>query len=147
MIRSHRSPSRRGYTLTAVLIALMMLFLLWSYVSRTTSSLLRIETNRLVQQTRDQGAMNALAQAIQLLEYSKPSDSNNPGRTVFTYGVSVSVPSTGTGTGTGGGCTTSSYTVVYAARPDLGPRRWEVQVSPGSCSTPLPSIGASPQWP
>jgi Tfp pilus assembly protein PilX len=134
---------RRGYALTVVLIAIIMLFLLWSYVTRTTSSLLRIETNRLLQETRDQGAMNALAQAIQLLEYSTPSDPNNPSRTAFTYGVSVSVASTGTS----GGCTTSSYTVVYTARPDLGPKRWQVQVTPGSSSTPLPSIGASPQWP
>jgi hypothetical protein len=140
MIPSRRSRPRHGFTLTVVLITLMMLFLLWSYASRTTSSLLRVETGRVLQQTRDQGAMNALAQAIQLLEYSTPS---NSGRTVFTYGVSVSVPSTGSG----GGCTTSSYVVVYTARPDLGPKRWEVQVSPGSCSTPLPSIGANPQWP
>lgn len=139
----HLRPQRprRGYALTVVLIALMMLFLLWSYVSRTTSSLLRIETNRLLQATRDQGAMNALAQAIQLLESSKPHDSSDPSRTVFTYGVSVSVPSPS------GGCTTSSYTVEYTARPDLGSLRWEVQVSPGSSSTPLPSIGQNPQWP
>ncbi len=140
---THLRPrrSRRGYALTVVLIAIMMLFLLWSYVSRTTSSLLRIETNRLLQVTRDQGAMNALAQAIQLLEYSKPYDPNNPSRTVFTYGVSISVPSAT------GDCTTSSYTVVYTARPDLGSLRWEVQVSPGSCSTALPTIGQNPQWP
>ena len=37
--------------------------------------------------------MNALAQAVQLLQYSKPSDSTNPGRTQFTYGVQVTVTS------------------------------------------------------
>ena len=78
---------------------------------RTTSSLLRIETNRVLQQTRDQGAMNALAQAIQLLEYSTPSDSSNPSRTVFTYDVSVTVQNTS------GGCTATDYTVVYTAGP------------------------------
>jgi hypothetical protein len=101
----------------------------------------RIETNRVLQQTRDQGAMNALAQAIQLLQYSAPSDPDNPGRTVFTYDVSVPVQNPS------GGCTSTDYTVIYTARPDLGPIRWEVQVSPGSSSVPLPSIGASPQWP
>jgi hypothetical protein len=143
MIPLRRSPTRRGYTLTIVLIAIMMLFLLWSYATRTTSSLLRIETSRTLQETRDQGAMNALAQAIQLLEYSVPSDPSNPSRTVFTYGVSISVPNVGTG----GGCTTSDYTVTYTAWPQMGAQCWQVQVSPGSYSTPLPGIGANPQWP
>ena len=50
------------------------------------------QANRVLQQTRDQGAMNALARAIQLLQYSKPSDPVNPSRTQFTYGVTVTVP-------------------------------------------------------
>ncbi len=140
MVRGPSIP-RRGYTITVVLIALALLLLLWSFVRRTTSSLVRIETNRVLQQTRDQGAMNALAQAIQLLQYGAPSDPNNPGRTVFTYDVSVPVQNTS------GGCTPTDFTVIYTARPDLGPSRWQVQVSPGSWSVPLPSIGASPQWP
>jgi type II secretory pathway pseudopilin PulG len=143
MIHPGNRRPRRGYTLTAVLITIMMLFLLWSYATRTTSSLLRIQTKRIHRETRDQGAMNALAQAIQLLEYSTPSDPDIPSRTVFTYGVSISVPSTGTG----GGCTTSDYTVTYTAYPSRGPQCWQVQVSPGSYGTPLPSIGANPQWP
>jgi hypothetical protein len=133
--------SRRGYTLTVVMISLMLLFALWCFVSRTTSSLLRVETNRVLQQTRDQGAMNALGRAIQLLQYSKPSDSKNPGRTVFTYDVSVTLPNTS------GGCTPADYTVIYTARPDLGPQRWEIQVSPGTSSVPLPNVGDNPQWP
>ena len=141
MIVHRPSKPRRGFTMTVVVVALMLLFALWCFVARTTSSLLRIETNRVLQETRDQGAMNALAQAIQLLQYSTPSDSNNPGRTVFTYDVSVPVQNTS------GGCTSTDYTVVYTARPDLGPYRWQVQVSPGTSSVPLPSIGASPQWP
>ena len=122
MIGHGSARSRRGYTMTAVLIALMLLFALWCFVARTTSSLLRIETNRVLQQERDQGAMNALAQAVQLLQYSTPSDPDNPGRTVFTYGVSVPVQNTS------GGCTSTDYTVVYTARPDLGPTR---TASPG----------------
>ncbi len=132
---------RRGYSLTVVFIFLILLFALWSVVYRTTSSRLRIETCRVLQQIRDQGAMNALAQAVQLLQYSTPSDSSNPGRTQYTYGVQVSV------TSVSGTCTTADYTVVYTARPDLGPVRWEVQVSAGSYGVPLPSPGASPQWP
>lgn len=141
MIRPGPNRPRRGYAMTVVLITLMLLTAIWCYVARTTSSLLRIETNRVLQQERDQGAMNALAQAIQLLQYSTPSDPDNPGRTVFTYDVSVPVQNTS------GGCTSTDYTVVYTARPDLGPIRWEVQVSPGSSSVPLPNIGDTPQWP
>jgi hypothetical protein len=141
MMRPAPAGSRRGYTLTVVLIFLILLCALWSTVHRTTSSVLRIETERVLQQTRDQGAINALAQAIQLLQYSRPSDSSNPGRTQFTYGLALTV------TTTSGSCTTDNYTVVYTARPDLGPNRWQVQVSPGTCTTPLPAIGASPQWP
>ena len=135
------SKPRGGFTMTVVLIGMMLLFALWCFVARTTSSLLRIETNRVLQETRDQGAMNALAQAIQLLQYSTPTDPNHPSRTVFTYDVSVPVQNTS------GGCTPTDYTVIYTARPDLGPFRWEVQVSQGSTSVPLPSIGANPQWP
>jgi hypothetical protein len=94
-----------------------------------------------LQQTRDQGAMNALARAIQLLQYCTPSDPSNPDRTQYTYGVQVNV------TSTTGGCTTSDFTVVYTARPDPGPIRWEIQVSPGSYSPLLPSPGDNPQWP
>ena len=141
MTGSRPDRARRGYTLTVVLISMMLLFALWCFVSRTTSSLLRVETNRVLQQARDQGAMNALGRAIQLLQYSKPSDPNSPGRTVFTYDVNVTIPNTS------GGCTATDYTVVYTARPDLGPQRWEIQVSPGSAIVGLPNIGDNPQWP
>jgi Tfp pilus assembly protein PilX len=141
MIRPSPATPRRGYTLTVVLLFLILLFALWSTVYRTTSSLLRIETSRVLQQTRDQGAMNALAQAIQLLQYSTPSTPSSPGRTLFTYGVQVTV------TAPSGSCTTSDYTVQYSPVPAQGPYRWQVQVSPGSYSVPLPAIGANPQWP
>ena len=141
MIGPTRTRPRRGYSLTAVFIFLILLFALWSAAARPTASLLRVETSRVLQQTRDQGAMNALAQAVQLLQYSTPSDSSNPDRTQYTYGVQVTV------TSASGTCTNSDYTIVYTARPDLGPIRWEVQVSSGYYSVPLPSPGASPQWP
>jgi hypothetical protein len=141
MIRRLDRNPRRGYTLTVVLIFLILLFALWSTVYRTTSSALRIETGRVMQQTRDQGAMNALAQAIQLLEYSKPSDSTHPSRTQFTYGIAVTV------TGVSGACDTTNFTVQYNSVTAQGPDRWQVQVYPGTYSVPLPSIGAHPQWP
>jgi hypothetical protein len=141
MIRPRQPQPRKGYSLTVVLIFLILLFALWSTVYRSTSSLLRIETNRVLQQSRDQGTMNAMAQALQLLQYSTPSDSSNPSRTLFVYGVTLTVPSTT------GACTTASYTVQFSPAPTLGPYCWQVQVSPGTYSVPLPTPGAVPQWP
>jgi hypothetical protein len=141
MIRSRHVQAPRGYSLTVVLVFLILLFALWSTVYRSSASLLRIETNRVMQQTRDQGTMNAMAQALQLLQYSTPSDSSNPSRTQFTYGVTVTVASST------GSCTTASFTVQFSPVPEQGPYRWQVQVSPGSYSVPLPTPGAVPQWP
>jgi len=141
MKRPQKARLRRGYSLTVVLIFLILLCALWSVVYRSTSGLLRIETDRILQQTRDQGAMNALAQAVQLLQYSTPVDPNNPNRTLFTYGVTVTVLSTA------GPCTTESFTVQYSPAPQKGASCWQVQVSPGSYSVALPTPGAIPQWP
>jgi hypothetical protein len=141
MITGRRAHLRRGYSLTVVLVFLILLFALWSTVYRSTSSILRIETNRVLQQSRDQGAMNALAQAIQLLQYSRPSDSTHPNRAQFIYGVTVTIEDSS------GACSTSDYTVQFTAWPQQGPNRWQVQVAQGTCSTPLPAPGAVPQWP
>jgi hypothetical protein len=141
MTRSRRAQRRTGYCLTVVLIFLLLLVALWSTVSRSTASLLRVETSRVLQETRDQGAMNALAQAIQLLQYSTPSDPSNPSRTLFTYGISVTMPSTS------GTCTTSDFTVQYSPAPQQGTGCWQVQVAPGTYSVLLPTPGANPQWP
>lgn len=144
MIRPLHTDPRRGYMLTVVLVFLILLFALWTTVYRTTSSLLRIETNRILQQTRDQGAMNALAQAVQLLQYGMPSNPGNPGRNQFTYGVTETVPNADGSCGTA----TLEYTVVYTYSPTPGdPNQWQVQVSPGTCSVPLPQIASTIVWP
>jgi hypothetical protein len=144
MIEPLRASRRRGYSLTVVLIFLILLFALWAAVYRTTSSVLRIETNRVLQQSRDRGPMNALAQAVQLLQYSTPSDLTNPDRTQFTYGVTTTVANPDGSCGVA----TVDYTVVYTFAPIVGdPNRWQVQVSPGTYSVPLPQISSSIQWP
>jgi hypothetical protein len=143
MIRPLHVNSRRGYSLTVVAIFMILLFALWGTVARTTASVLRIETKRIMQQTRDQGPINALAQAIQLLQYSKPP--TNGGRTQFTYGVTVTVPNSD------GTCGTLDYTIVYTYSPVAGnpgdPNQWQVQVSPGTYSVALPLIGPTISWP
>jgi hypothetical protein len=142
IIRLHVNP-RRGYSLTVVVIFMMLLFALWGTVARTTASVFRIETTRIMQQTCDQGPMNALAQAIQLLQYGKPP--TNTGRTQFTYGVTVTVPNSD------GSCGTLDYTIVYTYSPIAGnpgdPNQWQVQVFPGTYSVPLPSISSAIAWP
>jgi hypothetical protein len=146
IIRLHSKP-RRGYSLTVVVIFMMLLFALWGTVARTTSSVLRIETNRIMQQTRDQGPMNALAQALQLLQFGKPSDPANPNRLQFTYGVTVTVPNSDGSCGSA----TLDYTVVYTYAPVAGspgdPNQWQVQVSPGTYNVPLPAISSAIVWP
>jgi hypothetical protein len=141
MIEPLSAPKRRGYALTVVLIFLILLFALWSAVHRSTSSLLRLETDRVLQQARDQGTMNAVGQALQLLQYARPSDPTNPSRSLFVYGVSVTVRSAN------GSCTTADYTVQFSPLPQEGPNRWQVQVNPGTYAVPLPNPGAIPQWP
>ena len=144
MIRTLHGDPRRGYAMTIVLVFLILMFALWGAVYRTTSSLLRIETNRVSQQTRDQGAINALAQAVQLLEYGKPSSPGNPSRTQFTYGVTETVPNADGSCG----AATLDYTVVYTFSPTAGdPNQWQVQVSPGTYSVPLPQIASTILWP
>jgi hypothetical protein len=141
MMKRHHAHVRRGYSLTVVLVFLILLFALWSTVYRSTASLLRIESIRVLQQSRDQGAMNALAQALQLLQYAKPSDSSNPNRAQFNYGVTVTIQ------GPTGASETADYTVQFSPASQQGPNRWQVQVTQGTCSVPLPAIGAIPQWP
>jgi len=144
MIRPLHANPPRGYTLTVVLVFLILLFALWGTVYRTTSSLLRIETNRVLQQTRDQGAMNALAQAVQLLQYGPPT---NLGRT-YTYDVAVTVPIVPVPEPPLPPCVTRDYTVVYTYSQILPGypediNRWQVQVSPGSSPLLLPQIPPS----
>jgi hypothetical protein len=136
MIQPLASRRRRGYTLTVVLILFMLLFALWSFVCRTTSSLLRVETVRSTRATRDQGAMNAMAQALQLLQYSTPSDSDNPMSNTFTYYVTLSIP--GASPITSSNTTPAYYMVVYmvlSPDPVTQAPRYEVEVSPVSAAS------------
>ncbi len=141
MMRRRQPHPKRGYSLTVVLIFLILIFALWSTVYRSSSSLLRIETNRVLQQTRDQGAMNALAQSIQLLQYATPRDPSNPNRALFIYGVTVTIQDPS------GASATADFTVQFTPAPQQGTNCWQVQVAQGTYSVPLPAPGAIPQWP
>jgi hypothetical protein len=85
--------------------------------------------------------MNALAMAVRLLQYGKPSDSTNPARTHFVYGISITAPDAS------GNCVTSDFTVEYDSESTVAPNQWKVHVYPGTASVPLPKPGDNPQWP
>ena len=62
------SSRRRGYSLTVVLLFLVLLLWLWAAVYRTTASFLRVETARVKRNDLDNGMLGALAQVLWYLE-------------------------------------------------------------------------------
>jgi len=82
-----RSSVRRGYSLTVVLLFLVLLLCLWAAVYRTTASFLRVETARVNRNDLDEGMLGALAQALWCLE-TNPGHSQSPGTPVI-YGITV----------------------------------------------------------
>ncbi len=69
MIIPALSSSRRcGYSLTVVLLFLLLLLFLWAAVYRTTASLLRVETVRVKRNDLNEGMQAALAKALWYLE-------------------------------------------------------------------------------
>ena len=79
MTMTHAFSSRRrgGYSLTVVLLFLVLLLCLWAAVYRTTASFLRVETARVKRNDLDNGMLNALAQALWYLE-TNPTLPRNP---------------------------------------------------------------------
>ncbi len=119
-----RAMLRRGYSLTVVLLFLVLLFCLWAAVYRTTASFLRTETVRVKRNDLDEGMTAALGQALWYLE-------TNPtlARNAVTYGVTVAVsPSNPNG---------PDYTLTFT--PTSSPSNgWSITVKPGTYPTPLP---------
>ncbi len=69
MISLHRRAPRRGFSLTVVLLFILLLMYLWAVVYRTTGSLIRIQTARVQNDVRDAGMLNALGQALMYMEH------------------------------------------------------------------------------
>ena len=120
---------RRGYSLTVVLLFLVLLLCLWAAVYRTTASFLRVETARVKRNDLDNGMLSALAQALWYLEKhptalptqrrllrdhgpGEPQQPQQPGRPEFHSHVHPSHL-----------CPTE---------------HWTITVAPGSYPTPLP---------
>lgn len=118
------SSRRHGYSLTVVLLFLVLLLFIWGAVYRTTASFLRVETARVNRNDLDEGMMGALAKALWYLE-TNPTLS----RSTVKYGITVPVsPNNPEG---------PNFTATFtpATTPSNG---WTIQVAPGTWPTPLP---------
>jgi hypothetical protein len=120
MIRPCLTRPRRGYSLTVVLLFLVLLLSLWAAVYRTTGALLRVETARVQRNDLDAGLLAAQAQALMYLEAHSTLT-----RTSVTYGIKVP-PNDSLG---------RDFTATFTPSPP--PTGWTIQVAPGTCSTPL----------
>ncbi len=123
MILAFSSGRRGGYSLTVVLLFLVLLLFLWAAVYRTTASFLRVESARVKRNDLDEGMLGALCKAIWYLE-TNPTLPRNP----VTYGITVPVsPQNPEG---------PNFTATFT--PATPPNGWTIQVTPGTYSTPLP---------
>jgi Tfp pilus assembly protein PilX len=132
-----RVQNRRGFALVLVIVTIMVLLGFWAMAYRETASLIRVESSRLLNQTRgvqSVQAMTALDRALTLLEVcAPPTNPTNPNQT-YTY--TVDVP-----------CNAGHkfFTVNFApnsGNPHGGTNEWIVTVTPGSTaiySLPDPS--------
>ncbi len=133
-----RVQNRRGFALVLVVVTILVLLGFWAMAYRETASLIRVESSRLLNQTRavqSVHAMTALDQALTLLEVSIPT---NRQTYVYIYSnVKVTPP--------------AMFTVTFTPNDLPGASNgWTVQVAPGSspaASHSLPSPGDNPQWP
>ena len=122
MMRPYLVRPRRGYSLTVVLLFLVLLFFLWAAVYRTTGTLLRVETARAQLDDLDAGLLAAQAQALMYLEAHSTLT-----RTPVSYGIKVPANDP----------LGKDFTATFTPSPP--PNGWTIQVAPGTCSTPLPS--------
>lgn len=133
-----RAQNRRGFALVLVIVTIVVLLGFWAMAYRETASLIRVESSRLLNQTRavqSVHAMTALDRALTLLEVSTPTN-----RQIYIYTVNVT-PS-------------EMFTVTFTPNNLPGATYgWTVQVTPlsGGASTAgnlaLPNPGDQPQWP
>lgn len=133
-----RIRNRGGSALVLVVATIVVLLGFWAMAYRETASLIRVESSRLMSQTRavqSVHAMTALDRALTLLEVKLPTN-----RQVYVYTANVTA--------------TEMFTVTYTPTSLPGANNgWTVQITPlsGGSSTAgvlaLPGPGDDPQWP
>ncbi len=129
----HASSSRcrrRGYSLTVVLLFLVLLLFLWAAVYRTTASFLRVETARVNRNNLDSGMLGALAQVLLYLEKNPTPPLSGM------YGITVPVYPNNPNNSSNPQVTNFTATITPSATLANG---WTIVVAPGICARPLPS--------
>ena len=126
-----RVQNRRGLALVLVIVTIAVLLGFWAMAYRETASLIRVETSRLLNDTRGQqsvDSMFALDAAMTLLEVSLP-----PNRQV--YFRTVTLPDS------------NIFTVTFTPNNLPGSSNgWTVLVTPGSASLNPALDPANPHW-
>ena len=130
MMHAFSSPCRRGYSLTVVLLFLVLLLCLWAAVYRTTASFLRVETARVKRNDLDNGMLGALAQALWYLETTPTLP-----RSTVIYEITVPVNPNNPNNPEG-----PYFTATFTPTSSNG---WNIQVAPGTYLTPLPGSSGS----
>jgi len=135
-----RVQNRRGFALVLVIATIAVLLGLWAMAYQETASLIRVESSRLLNQTRgvqSVHAMTALDRALTLLEVSIPTN-----RQIYVYTYTVNVTPS------------EMFTVTFSPNDKLAgaSNGWTVQVTPLSAEPStaiysLPNPGDNPQWP
>jgi Tfp pilus assembly protein PilX len=145
MKTTRESKKRRGYSLTVVLLFLILLMYLWAVVYRTTGSLVRVQTVRVQRDVNDAGMLNAAAQALMYLEsHTDLSRTDGPYR--YTVRVTNDLIQTwnvdNTVTFLNGGQQEARYTVTLTA-DGTSSTSWTVEVSAYDTSNPAPDLPSS----
>lgn len=114
--RHDRKRDRRGYALASVMIFLGVMLTFIAIGQRQLSSALRLERARAEAEFRDEGALQALAQGLRLLETGLPPSDPYVCRTDITTSRGV-----------------LTFDVNFSSD---GLNNWTVTVAPGSTFTP-----------
>lgn len=129
------SPScirrRRGFSLTVVLLFLLLVMYLWAVVYRTTSTLVRVQTARIQRDMDDAGMRNALAQGLMYLEQNPTLDRDAGPYRHLVKVVNAQVQQWAVDnevTFADGAGKHARYTVTISVDPS-GPKSWKVEVS------------------
>lgn len=116
-MRAGRGAGRRrprgGYTLTLVVLFLMLLLTLLGTTFRQAASVLRMEAAQSRQILRDEGPLRAAAAGVRLLQNGPPA--SDPFMTRLSVATSAG---------------TRLYDVTLASEPERGANHWSVSVTP-----------------
>jgi hypothetical protein len=132
-IRSSRSRrpacgrARRGYALVLVLVFMVLLVSLTSMAYRQVASALRIESVRALQTIRDEGSLQAAAQALALLQTGLPPSSP------YLCGATIETP-----TGQ------RVYEVTFTSPDNINWTIHAVLAADGEALDPMPNSFAAP---